>query len=66
MIMRYQIFIQKKNGWAIAIKFDQRFVNLELEECKKEIRKIKAENYFIDYFNNFKNQSKITIFKEKL
>jgi peptidyl-prolyl cis-trans isomerase SurA len=33
----------KKNGWAVAIKLDQRFINLEFEDCKKDIRKVKAE-----------------------
>lgn len=56
----------KNNGWAFAIKIDQRFVDLELEECKKEIKKTKAENFFIEYFNNYKNQAKITIYREKL
>jgi len=56
----------KENGWAIAIKFDERIVNLELEECKKDIRATKAENYFVDYLNNYKNQANITIFREKL
>jgi len=56
----------KNNGWAFSIKIDQRFVDLELEECKKEIKKSKAENYFIEYFNNYKDNAKITIYREKL
>jgi peptidyl-prolyl cis-trans isomerase SurA len=57
---------QKDNGWAIAIKIDERKVNLQLEECKNEISKLKAEKYFENYIINYKNEADITIFEKKL
>ena len=57
---------QKDNGWAIAIKIDEREVNLKLEECKNEISKTKADKYFENYIINYRNEANITIFEEKL
>jgi peptidyl-prolyl cis-trans isomerase SurA len=57
---------QKGNGWAIAIKVDERKIDLELEKCKKRINNIRAENFFENYINNYRNKSDIIIYKQKL
>jgi len=57
---------KKNNGWAIAIKIDERRVNLKLENCKQDILQIKAQRYFDEYINNFKKNANITIYEQNL
>ena len=57
---------QKESGWAIAIKIDDREINLKLEECKKEISNLKAETIFKEYIHEFRNNSNITKYEQNL
>ena len=59
--------IYKRNdGWAIAIKVDERKLDIALEECSKEIKKKKAQEYFETYMQDFKIKSSIKIYENNL
>jgi parvulin-like peptidyl-prolyl isomerase len=57
---------QRGDGWAIAIKIDERNINLILEKCKKELINLKAEQYFLNYINNYRKKAKIKIYTDNL
>ena len=57
---------QIDNGWAIAIKIDERKVNIKLEECKKDISNKKADKFFENYMIKYRNKADINIFEKKL
>ena len=54
------------NGFAIAIKVNERKVNLILENCKKEISKRKAGQFFDDFMTNYRDEADIIIYDHKL
>ena len=59
--------IYKKNeGWAIAIKKEERMFNQNLENCKQEITQNKAQKYFEEYMDNIKKAAKIVIYEKNL
>ena len=53
-------------GWAIAIKIDERYVNLNLENCKEKIIYQKAQQFYADWLKNLKDSAYIEIYTDKL
>ena len=53
----------KNNGWAIAIKIEERMFNQNLENCKQEITQKKGQKYFEEYMDNIKKAAKIVIYE---
>ena len=41
-------------GWAIAIKVDERYINLDLENCKDKIIYQKTQQFYSNWLNNLK------------
>ena len=57
---------KRGDSWAIAIKNDERNINPILERCKKELIDLKAEQYYLNYLNNYRKKAKIKIYTDKL
>ena len=53
-------------GWAIAIKVDERYTNLELENCKEKIIYQKAQQFYSNWLINLKDSAYIKIYTDKL
>ena len=53
-------------GWAIAIKVDERYTNLDLENCKEKIVYQKAEQFYSDWLKDLRDSAYIEIYTDKL
>ena len=53
-------------GLAIAIKVDERYTNLDLENCKEKIIYQKAEQFYSNWLNNLNDSTYIKIYTDKL
>ena len=53
-------------GLAIAIKVDERYTNLDLENCKEKIIYQKAQQFYSNWLNNLKDSAYIKIYTDKL
>ena len=54
------------NGWTIATKINERYIDANLEECKKELNTLKAEKYYLSYLKNYRDEAEIKIFIDEL
>jgi len=54
------------NGWTIATKINERYIDVNLEECKKELNTLKAEKYYLSYLKNYRDEAEIKIFIDEL
>ena len=53
-------------GWAIAIKVDERYVNLDLENCKEKIIYQKTQQFYSDWLKDLRDSAYIEIYTDKL
>ncbi len=53
-------------GWAIATKIDERYVNPDLEKCKKKIIYLKAQKFYADWLGDLRDSAYIKIYSDKL
>ena len=53
-------------GLAIAIKVDERYTNLDLENCKEKIIYQKAEQFYFDWLKDLRDSAYIEIYTDKL
>ena len=53
-------------GLAIAIKVDERYINLELENCKEKIINQKAEQIYSNWLKDLRDSAYIKIYTDKL
>jgi len=54
------------NGWTIATKINERYIDANLEDCKKELNTLKAEKYYLSYLKNYRDEAEIKIFIDEL
>ena len=53
-------------GWGIGIKTDERFIDLNLNKCKKDLINIKLNEQYEEWLLKLKKSSNIEIFFDKL
>ena len=53
-------------GWAIAIKVNERYVNLNLENCKDKIIYQKAQQFYSNWLKDLRDSAYIEIYADKL
>ena len=53
-------------GWAIAIKVDERYANLNLENCKEKIIYQKAQQFYSNWLKDLRDSAYIEIYTDKL
>jgi len=53
-------------GLAIAIKIDERYTNLDLENCKEKIIYQKAEQFYSNWLKDLRDSAYIEIYTDKL
>ena len=53
-------------GLAIAIKVDERYVNLDLENCKEKIIYQKAQQFYSNWLKDLRDSAYIKIYTDKL
>ena len=53
-------------GWAIAIKVDERYVDLDLEKCKKKVIYLQAQKFYADWLKDLRDSAYIKIYSDKL
>ena len=53
-------------GLAIAIKVDERYTNLDLENCKEKIIYQKAEQFYSNWLKDLRDSAYIKIYTDKL
>ena len=53
-------------GLAIAIKVDERYTNLDLENCKEKIIYQKAQQFYSDWLKDLRDSAYIEIYTDKL
>ena len=53
-------------GWAIAIKVDERYVKLDLENCKEKIIYQKTQQFYSDWLKDLRDSAYIEIYTDKL
>lgn len=54
------------NGWTIATKINERYIDANLEDCKKELNTLKAEKYYLNYLKSYRDEAEINIFIDEL
>ena len=55
-----------KDGWAISIKVDERYVDPDLEKCKEKIIYSKAQKFYTDWLKDLRDSAYIKIYSDKL
>jgi len=53
-------------GWAIATKIDERYVDLDLEKCKKKLIYLQAQKSYADWLEGLRDSAYIKIYSDKL
>ena len=53
-------------GWAIAIKVNERYVNSDLEKCKEKIIYLKTQKFYADWLKDLRDAAYIKIYSDKL
>ena len=53
-------------GWAIAIKVDERYVNLDMENCKDKIIYQKVQQFYSNWLKDLRDSAYIKIYTDKL
>ena len=53
-------------GWAIAVKVDEQYTNLNLENCKEKIIYQKGKQFYSDWLKNLRDSAYIEIYTDKL
>jgi len=53
-------------GWAIAAKIDERYVDLDLEKCKKKLIYLQAQKFYADWLEDLRDSAYIKIYSDKL
>jgi len=53
-------------GLAIAIKIDERFISIKLQECKEKVIYQNAEIYYTEWLKDLREQAFIEIYYDKL
>ena len=53
-------------GWAIATKIDERYVDLDLEKCKKKIIYLQTQKFYADWLGGLRDSAYIKIYSDKL
>jgi len=53
-------------GWAIAIRVDERYVNIDVENCKDKIIYQKAQKFYSNWLKNLRDSAYIKIYTDKL
>jgi hypothetical protein len=53
-------------GWAIAIKVDERYVDPDLDNCKKKITFLKAQDFYMNWLEDLRDSAYIEIYTDKL
>ena len=54
------------SGLAIATKIDERYINLNLENCKEKIIYQKAQQFYSDWLKDLRDSTYIKIYTDKL
>ena len=54
------------NGWTIATKINERYIDANVEQCKKELNTLKAEKYYLNYLKSYRDKADIKIFADEL
>ena len=53
-------------GWAIAIKVDERYIDPDKENCKEQIKSQKSQKYYSEWLNELRESAYIEIYADKL
>ena len=53
-------------GWAIAIKVNERYVDSDLEKCKEKIIYLKTQKFYSDWLKELRDAAYIKIYTDKL
>ncbi|MDC0239165.1 peptidylprolyl isomerase [Candidatus Thioglobus sp.] len=53
-------------GWAIAIKVDERYIDPDLEKCKEKIIYSKSQKFYTDWLKDLRDSAYIKIYSDKL
>ena len=53
-------------GWAIAIKVNERYVDSDLEKCKEKIIYLKTQKFYADWLKELRDAAYIKIYSDKL
>ena len=53
-------------GWAIAIKVNERYINSNLEKCKEKIIYLKTQKFYADWLKDLRDAAYIKIYSDKL
>ena len=54
------------NSWGIAIKIDERFLDLNLKKCEDDLKNMKIQDFYLLWVEGLRDSSKIEIFSQKL
>ena len=57
---------QTYEGWAIAIKVDERYINPDIESCKQQIKNQKSQAYYLQWLKELRDSAYIEIYTDKL
>ena len=57
---------ETEEGWAIAIKVNERYVNSDLEKCKEKIIYLKTQKFYADWLKDVRDAAYIKIYSDKL
>ena len=57
---------ETNEGWAIAIKVDERYVDSDLEKCKEKIIYKKTQKFYFDWLKDLRDSAYIEIYTNKL
>lgn len=57
---------EHQSGWAIATKINERYMNPNIDNCKKILIQERAQKYYLDWINKLRDSSYIKIFSDKI
>ncbi len=53
-------------AWAIAMKVDERYINLDIESCKQQNKNQKSQTYYLQWLKELRDSAYIEIYTDKL
>ena len=53
-------------AWAIAMKVDERYINLDIESCKQQNKNQKSQTYYLQWLKELRDSAYIEIYADKL